>query len=68
MKYENLRFIVSEVSASQFRTDMNGKTPTFVNVTALRHGDGALVYETPIQSAPKVGDSMTVTVEWGEDE
>ena len=68
MKYENLRFIVSEVSASQFRTDMNGKTPTFVNVTALHNGDDALVYEAPIQSAPKVGDSMTVTVEWGDDD
>ncbi len=68
MRYENLRFVVTEVCASKFREDMNGKTPTFVNVTALHDGDDALVYEAPIQSAPSVGDSMTVTVEWGEGE
>lgn len=68
MKYENLRFVVTEVCASKFREDMYGKTPTFVNVTALHNGDDALVFETPIQSNPYVGDSMTVTVEWGEAE
>lgn len=66
MRYENLRFIVTEVCASQFREDMYGKTPTFVNVTALHNGDDVLMYEAPIQSAPNVGESMTVTVEWGE--
>lgn len=68
MRYKNLRFVVTEVCASKFREDMNGKTPTFVNVTALHNGDDALVFETPIQSAPNVGASMTVTVEWDEDE
>lgn len=68
MRYEEMEFVVTEVTTSRFRTDMSGKTPAFVNVTALHHGDDALVYEVPIQSAPKVGDSMKVTVEWGEDE
>ena len=68
MRYENLRFVVTGVCASKFREDMNGKTPTFVNVTALHNRDDALVFEMPIQSAPNVGASMTMTVEWDEEE
>lgn len=65
MKYEGLRFIVNRTDSTVFGAG-NAK-PTMVEVGAMCCGS-ELTFDAPTDSAPRIGDVVTVTVEWGEDE
>ena len=41
--------------------------PVMVEVTA-KYCDSELTFDTPAKRAPRIGDIVTVAMEWGEDE
>ena len=65
MKHEGLRFIVDRTDSTAFC--VGNARPTMVEVRAVCCGS-ELTFDAPTDSAPRIGDVVTVTVEWGEDE
>lgn len=64
MRYENLKFIVMRTDSTAYGPDA---TPVMVEVTARCCGS-ELTFDAPATRVPRIGDIMTVTVEWGEGE
>jgi hypothetical protein len=64
MRYENLGFIVMRTDSTIYGPDA---TPVMVEVTARCCGS-ELTFDMPATRTPRIGDVVTVTVEWGEGE
>ena len=64
MRYENLEFIVMRTDSTVYDSC---SMPVMVEVTA-KYCDSELTFDTPATRAPRIGDVVTVTVEWGEGE
>lgn len=64
MKYENLEFVVMRTDSTVYGSC---SMPVMVEVTA-KYCDSELTFDTPVTRAPRIGDVVTVTVEWGEGE
>ena len=64
MRYENLEFIVMRTDSTIYGPDA---TPVMVEVTA-RYCGLELTFDMPATRAPRIGDVVTVTMEWGEGE
>ncbi len=63
MRYENLEFIVMRTDSTVYDSDA---TPVMVEVTARCCGS-ELTFDAPATRTPRIGDIVTVTVEWGEE-
>lgn len=63
MRYENLEFIVMRTDSTIYDSDA---TPVMVEVTARCCGS-ELTFDAPATRTPRIGDIVTVTVEWGEE-
>lgn len=64
MKYENLEFIVMRTDSTVYDSYA---TPVMVEVMAKCCGS-ELTFDAPVTRAPHIGDIVTVTVEWFEEE
>lgn len=64
MRYENLEFIVMRTDSTVYGPDA---TPVMVEVTARCCGS-ELTFDAPATRAPRIGDVVNATVEWGEGE
>ena len=64
MRYENLEFIVMRTDSTVYGSDA---TPVMVEVTA-RYCGSELTFDAPATRVPRIGEIITVTVEWGEGE
>lgn len=64
MRCENLEFIVMRTDSTIYGPDA---TPAVVEVTA-RYCESELTFDTLATRAPRIGDIVTVTMEWGEAE
>lgn len=64
MRCENLEFIVMRTDSTVYDSC---SMPVMVEVTA-KYCDSELTFDTPETHAPRIGDIVTVTMEWGEDE
>ena len=63
MRYENLEFIVMRTDSTVYDSDA---TPVMVEVTARCCGS-ELTFDAPATRTPRIGDIVTVTIEWGEE-
>ena len=64
MRYENLEFVVMRTDSTVYRSNA---TPAVVEVTA-RYCESELTFDTLAARAPRIGDIVNVTFEWGVDE
>ena len=64
MRCENLEFVVMRTDSTVYDSC---SMPVMVEVTA-KYCDSELTFDTPATRAPRIGDIVNVTFEWGDDE